>query len=115
MAMQHHRDILPDITQHQHHRDSRPDITLPSSSISTPLTPLLSDSVPTEQVQSILDILRRCKDGRYTSRSPWQTFKIRHEEYNNLISLVKEDESLWGFIEDKFRYEYNTRLIYLNF
>jgi hypothetical protein len=71
------------------------------------LTPLKTDPKPTKVVLKILDIIRQCKDGRYISESPWDTYKLRREEYSDLIRLVKK-ESLSGFFEDKFRYEYNA-------
>jgi hypothetical protein len=59
-------------------------------------------------VLKILDIIQQCKDGRYISESPWDIYKLRREEYSDLIRLVKKEESLSGFFEDKFRYEYNA-------
>jgi hypothetical protein len=59
-------------------------------------------------VLKILDIIRQYRDGRPTSESPWDTYKLRREEYSDLIRLVKKEESLSGYFEDKFRYEYNA-------
>ena len=93
--------------QHLHNSLSD-EITLPGSFIMSSLTPLLADSKPTKLVRKILSILRQCRDGRDISESQWYTYKIQRKEYNDLISLLKKERSLWAFIEDKFRYKSNA-------
>jgi hypothetical protein len=89
--------------------DSLPDkITPPGSFITSPLTPPPTDSKPTKLVLTVLDVLRQCRDGKQISESPWHTYKIQREEYDDLIGLVKKEQSLWTFIETKFRYKYNA-------
>jgi len=88
-------------------RDSLPDkITPPGSFIQTPLTPPPTDSKPTKLVLKVLNILQQCKDGRQVSESQWHTYKLRLEEYGELIRLVKKEESLSTFVENKFRYKW---------
>ena len=101
----------------KHLHNSLPDrITPPGSLVASPLTPPPTDSKPTKLVRKILDILRQCKDGRYTSESPWRTYRIQRKEYDDLIGLVKKERSLWAFIEDKFRYsKCNAWLVCFNF
>ncbi|KAH8648714.1 hypothetical protein BGZ60DRAFT_534855 [Tricladium varicosporioides] len=90
-------------------RDSLPDrITPPASYITTPLTPPPTDSKPTKLALKVLDTLQQYRDGRQISKSQWHTYKIRHEEYSNLIGLIKKEESLSTFVENKFRYDYNS-------
>jgi hypothetical protein len=87
-------------------RDSLPDkITPPSSFIQNPLTPPPTDSKPTKLVLKLLNILQQCKDGRQVPESQWHTYKLRLEEYDELIRLVKKEESLSTFVENKFRYK----------
>ena len=93
MAMQHLRDSLPD------------KITPPGSFIAPPLTPPPTDSKPTKLVLMVLDALRQCRDGRQISESQWHIYKIQPEEYDGLIELVKKEESLWTFVENKLRYK----------
>jgi len=90
-------------------RDNLPDkITPPSSFITTPLTPPPTDSKATKLVLKVLDILRQWRDGRQLSESQWHLYKIRREEYDDLIGLVQKEESLSTFVENKFRYKCNA-------
>ncbi|SLM38184.1 hypothetical protein LPUS_00936 [Lasallia pustulata] len=45
--------------------------------------------------------LRLRKAGRDLSEQPWTVFQLLPGNFEQLIALLKADESLWGFFEDK--------------
>jgi hypothetical protein len=57
-----------------------------------------------QPAQEIFELLQHCKNGTQISESPWQTYKLQHREYDELLALLKSDESLWGYVENKIRY-----------
>lgn len=52
-------------------------------------------------------LIRRRHGARTISQSEWHTFRLRRGEYSDLLILLKKEESLWTFVETKFRYDYN--------
>ncbi len=92
MAMQHlHNSLLNKVTPTR-------------SFIASPLTPPPTDSKPTNVVLKVLDVFRRCRDGRQVSESQWHVYKIQPEEYDDFIGLVNKDRLLWPFVENKNKY-----------
>ena len=57
-------------------------------------------------VSEILRHLRQRKAGKSVSESEWHKFKLRRSEYNDFLNLLKNEESLWGFVEDKVKYKH---------
>jgi len=88
----------------QYHRDDRPEkVTPPGSFITAPLTPPPTDSIPTKLVLKILRIIQQCKRGRPVSESEWHTFKLQPREYDDLLTLLENEESLRTFVETRLR------------
>ncbi|TKA61444.1 hypothetical protein B0A49_11799 [Cryomyces minteri] len=88
-----------------HHNNPPRKITPPDSFITAPLTPPLTGKKPSEAVVKIHKLLRYRQSGGRVSETPWRTFKLQPDEYDELLCLFKNDESLWGFVENKVRYE----------
>jgi hypothetical protein len=88
----------------RHHDTASKKFTPLGSFIKAPLTPPLSDTKPSKPVARILRFLRHQKSGRNVSESPWLALKLQPGEYDELLRLLKNDESLWVFTETKVRY-----------
>jgi hypothetical protein len=88
----------------QHHQDTVTKKTPPGSFIKAPLTPPLSDTKPSKPVAWILRLLRHQKNGGNITETPWLALKLQPGEYDELLRLLKNDESLWVFTETKVRY-----------
>ncbi|OBT50221.1 hypothetical protein VE04_09152 [Pseudogymnoascus sp. 24MN13] len=91
----------------QAHRDTVSEKVTPPGSFTTPLTPPPTDQKPTTSVVNVLQYLRGLKDGRNVSKSSWLKWKLQPSEYDELLCLLKNDESLWVFVETKVRYDYD--------
>jgi hypothetical protein len=52
--------------------------------------------------------MRRRHDGRGPSTEPWIGYPLDEKLYRNLLHLVQGDESLWGFLQDKLRYRWDS-------
>lgn len=67
--------------------------------------PLLTNFKPTMVVRDILRVIRQKRRGDIAaSESEWQKFKLQRGDYDDLLNLLKNDELLWAWVEDKFRY-----------
>ena len=82
---------------------------------SPPLTHPPTDtkpSKPTNQVSCIIGHLRLREAGFNLSDRPWTVFQLFPDDFEQLIALLKTDESLWGFFEHKVRYEHLSYAAY---
>jgi hypothetical protein len=77
-------------------------ITPPGSILNAPPTPPHTDTKPSDHAAKILQTLRVYKSGTI-SMSPWRSFKLRSQEYDELLDRLKPDEQLGGFVADKVR------------
>jgi hypothetical protein len=48
------------------------------------------------------------KAGVNVAEAPWQSFQLRNTEFDELQRWIKQDEDLWGYVEDKVRYSSNA-------
>jgi hypothetical protein len=87
-----------------YHDTTSKKFTPPSSFTKAPLTPPLTDTKPSKGVARILRLLRHQKSGRNVSGPPWLALKLQPGEYDELLRLLKNDESLWVWTETKVRY-----------
>jgi hypothetical protein len=78
-------------------------ITPPSSFVDPPLTPPPTDKKVFTQVPRILALFRERKAGTYDERNLWTVFQLAVGEYDELERQLKQEESLWGYVEDKIR------------
>ena len=102
-AVQNSAIIRMPITM-QCYRDLRADkVTKPKISIKAPLTPPPPELDPTEPVLEIFKLIREYERGRPILEFGWHAFKLPHREYHHLLSLLKNEESLWIFVENKLR------------
>ena len=65
--------------------------------------PLVSSSPPTDQMRKILRLVQHLHHGKVDLKSGWNTFRLRCEDYRELIIQIRQDPSLWDFVEDKLR------------
>ena len=93
----------------QDHRDNPPEkVTPPSSFIRSLLTPPPTDSKPTKLVLEILRLIRQYNHGRPVAEPEWHKFKLQRGEYDDLLTLLKKEGSLWTFMENKLRYAWTA-------
>ena len=80
--------------------------TPPESFTSPPLTPPPTDEKSKSVVSAILRVIKNYKAGKASTGSSAE-FRLEPEGYKNLLQKLQSDsdESLWGFVEDKLRYE----------
>lgn len=69
-------------------------------SSSRELTPI--DSKSTKLVLEIVEHLRQRKIGNFVSKS--YRNKLRRGEYDDLLSRLKNEKSLWEFMRNKVKY-----------
>jgi hypothetical protein len=69
------------------------------------LTPPPTDkpSKSSERVSSIIRYLHLRKVGHEPAIRPWVIFQLLSSDFEELITLLKSDEPLWGFFENKIR------------
>ncbi|KAI9764422.1 MAG: hypothetical protein M1840_008445 [Geoglossum simile] len=94
--------VLQTLLKEQH-------ITPPSSFVNPPLTPPPTDKKVFTQVPRVLAFFRERKAGRSVERDPWMVFQLAVGEYDELERRLEQEESLWGFVKDKIRYDYFAR------
>lgn len=87
-----------DVQQHLH-------IMPPESLTSQPLTLLPTDEKMTQVVLQIVQETKNRKYGRGWSDETWLGYTVNEKEYVDVLQLLQSDESVWGYWEDKVRYE----------
>lgn len=81
--------------------DVEPDHALPPSPPASPK--------PRSDVDRLLGAIRLLKYGSLSSRYLRRTYKLSLEEFGRFNQRLSEDERLWGYYEDKVRYDYDPR------
>ncbi|KAI9770858.1 MAG: hypothetical protein M1839_003021 [Geoglossum umbratile] len=94
--------VLQTLLKEQH-------ITPPSSFVDPPLTPPPTDKKVFTQVPRVLALFREIQAGRPIERHPWTVFQLTLGEYDEIERQLEREESLWGFVKDKIRYDYDAR------
>ncbi|KAI9861212.1 MAG: hypothetical protein M1813_005385 [Trichoglossum hirsutum] len=84
-------------------------ITPPSSFIGMPLTPPPTDEKAFPQVPRVLALFKEIEAGRHVGRHPWTEFQLTLGEYDEIERRLEREESLWGYVRDKIRYDYFAR------
>jgi hypothetical protein len=79
-----------------------PTLTTPPESL--PLAPPLTDTKPSDRVSQIIRHLRLRKAGYEAPAEPWTVIQLHPGDFDLLIALLKADEPLWSFIENRVRY-----------
>ncbi|ORX95175.1 hypothetical protein BCR34DRAFT_579473 [Clohesyomyces aquaticus] len=91
------------------HNPLKENITPPSSFISTPLTPPPTHDKAFTQAPRIVALFKGIQAGRHVKQHPWTEFQLAKGEYDELEHRLRRDESLFGFVKDKIRYDYDAR------
>jgi hypothetical protein len=50
-----------------------------------------------------LKFLKLRKAGVPIAEPPWQLYQLQNSEFDELQLWLKQDENLWGYVEDKVR------------
>lgn len=91
-------------------KEKKEEITPPNSFTSKPPTP---KSLPKNRrplpgaIVDIIQLFKNIQRGVDTDRSPWRTYHLTPEDYEELVHLLEQDEHLWGYVEDKIRFDYS--------
>ncbi|KAF2007251.1 hypothetical protein P154DRAFT_614661 [Amniculicola lignicola CBS 123094] len=81
-------------------------ITPPSSFIDTPLTPPPTDEKAPTQATRVIALFKDIQAGRHIKEHPWTEFQLAKGEYDEIERQLRRDESLFGYVKDKIRYDY---------
>lgn len=90
----------PSLKEHQH-------ITPPLSFVGAPLTPPPTDEKAFAQAPRVIALFKDIQAGRYIKHHPWTEFQLTQGEYNKIERQLSRDKSLFGYVQDKIRYDYN--------
>ncbi|CAG8015642.1 unnamed protein product [Penicillium salamii] len=89
-------------------------ITSPGSALGRPLTPLPTAEKPlSESAQSVVTYLRLHRAG-HRPRFWWEV-QLKPDDYTEVLHMLNLDKSLCDYVEDKVRYDYDTRRHCLTF
>ena len=69
------------------------------------ITSPATDEKPVTKVADIICALKRRRDGRGFYDNPWTVIPLSFAEFKNLQDQIDADQSLWGFVDDKVRYD----------
>ncbi|KAI2479408.1 hypothetical protein Ptr902_08673 [Pyrenophora tritici-repentis] len=89
-----------DVAQHQH-------VTPPPSLTDQPLTPPLTDKKPFAGALHVIALFREIQEGRNTTRDTQIEFELAEGEYDHIERTLQQDHVLWGYVQDKIRYDYD--------
>ncbi|KAI9734349.1 MAG: hypothetical protein M1834_002455 [Cirrosporium novae-zelandiae] len=79
----------------------------PSTSFTTPpLTPPPTDKKKRRLILHIVEEIKARKVGYHAPIKPWATYSLETRDFKNLLKVLQSDESLWGFVIHKLRYDY---------
>lgn len=82
-------------------------VTPPSSFIRDPLTPPLTNEKRFPGALRVLALFRQIKAGRHADELTWASFQLVPGEYEEIERVLKLDEDLGGFVDDKIHYDYD--------
>ncbi|KAA8627250.1 Z1 domain containing protein [Pyrenophora tritici-repentis] len=89
-----------DVVQRQH-------VTPPPSLTDQPLTPPLTDKKPFAGALHVIALFREIQQGRNTTRDTQIEFELAEGEYDHIERTLQQDHVLWGYVQDKIRYDYD--------
>ncbi|EKD12521.1 uncharacterized protein L3040_009427 [Drepanopeziza brunnea f. sp. 'multigermtubi'] len=78
----------------------------PETQSSPPLTPPTKDERDSSLVSRVIEHIKNRREGRDLTTSPWVAYSLSLQEYQELQLELERDESLWGFVQEKLRYDY---------
>jgi len=100
---------------HKSSSKKRGGITLTSSFANTPLTPPGTDEKASPSstfpgAKQIVALFKEIKSGHVGESQPWKKFQLEPKEYGEIerLLLADTDASLWGFVDDKIRYDFDA-------
>jgi hypothetical protein len=76
---------------------------LPSRVTDRPLAPPPIDKRPFAEALRVIELFRQIEAGRDIKQGPWIEFRLAHGEYDEIERMLKQDDDLWGFVDDKIR------------
>jgi hypothetical protein len=68
------------------------------------LTSLPTDNAFTQASQVIASFFGRIQAGRHSNQNPWTSFQLVRGEYEEIERLLRQYESLLGFVKEKIGY-----------
>ncbi|CAG8974029.1 hypothetical protein HYALB_00008578 [Hymenoscyphus albidus] len=80
--------------------------TTPPASISPLTPPSTADAKFLARVAAILRAFKSCQNG-YPPSVPWTVYKLNSGEYEDLQRRLKDDVELWGYVDNRVRYDYD--------
>ena len=86
-------------------------ITPPSSFIHAPFAPLTpppTDAKLFIQAPRVIALFKDIEAGRHAGRQPWTEFRLAPGEYDEIERLISQDQSLFGYVKDRIRYDYDA-------
>ncbi|KAF7511004.1 hypothetical protein GJ744_005550 [Endocarpon pusillum] len=81
----------------------------PSSFVDAPLTPVPTDDKAFNKAPRVIALFEDIKAGRHNEQRRWTEFQLAPGEYDEIEGRLKRNESLFGYVKDKIRYDYNGR------
>ncbi|KAF2731036.1 hypothetical protein EJ04DRAFT_536892 [Polyplosphaeria fusca] len=73
-----------------------------------PLNPSPTEERPSSQRHRIFSLFESIRDGRHPRKEPWTEFRLGPGQYDEIERQLELDETLWGYVQDKIRYDYNA-------
>jgi hypothetical protein len=79
-------------------------VTPPSSFTQPPLTPPPTDKKHFTEAPRVIAHFRHIQAGRETGGGPLKVFQLVQGEYEHIERTLRQDDVLWGFVDDKIRF-----------
>ncbi|MCJ1426648.1 hypothetical protein MMC29_004551 [Sticta canariensis] len=67
------------------------------------VTPPPTDEKAFTQTSRVVALFKLIKAGRHINQNPWTSFQLAPGEYDEIERQLSQDESLWGYVENKIR------------
>ncbi|KAF2022604.1 hypothetical protein EK21DRAFT_105697 [Setomelanomma holmii] len=83
-------------------------VTPPSSFTHPPFTPPPTDKKHFTEAPRVIARFRHIQAGRDTGGGPLKAFQLVQGEYEHIERTLRQDDVLWGFVDDKIRYDYDA-------
>jgi len=90
----------PSLKEHRH-------ITPPSSFVGAPLTPPPTNEKAFTQAPRVIALFKDIQAGKHIKHHPWTEFQLAQGEYDEIEHQLDRDKLLFGYVQDKIRYDYN--------
>jgi hypothetical protein len=79
-------------------------VTPPSSFTQPPWTPPPTDKNHFTEAPRVIAHFRHIQAGRDTGGGPLKVFQLVQGEYEHIQRTLRQDDVLWGFVDDKIRF-----------